>query len=274
MTTQEQTTVRRFRTAALTGAGVALLCFAWCAWMIAHFNSGAASVRLGSTTSLGVASIMLPGPVLLAFVAWQGRHGFCRVIGWVTLPLVLIVGGAVAFFAGTQLRPPFSPGDYDAAVREAETGLGATVSRNTETLKECKQVLRLFQERPARREEIDALAARMAAAYQRLKDEYGVLYNVRPFMGASFDSRGVSAARRDHYLHMVATLWEKGSDVRVRDDSLGWAGALTARLRMLSDHWGAWTWGDDGRPVFADKALDQAYERPAAEKAAGVQPGR
>jgi hypothetical protein len=261
MHTPLDTAALRFRRAAFIAAVAGLLCFAWLIYMLLHFNAGAASFRFGVRTMLGIASITLPGPVLLLFLASQARYAFCRIAGWVAIVPVLAVGAMPAYMATANLRPLFAPATYDAAVRASEQAMLHAATGNRTAIEQFRSVREELFKHPATQAEYAALHGLMQFARRDLEEHAGSQSGgMRAAMAAPFDDRGVSPRRRDEYLRLILPLIDPDQTAKNNERLLKVARAYEARLKMLTEHWGKWRWVSEKQPRFDDDALNAAYD--------------
>jgi len=251
--------VHRFRRVGFIAAAIALLLFVWTIWLMIHFNAAPASVKFSAKGMLNVASVSLPGPLLLAFLAWQAKYRFCRIAGWIVLPLVLLATGMPAALATVKLRPPFAPGTYDAAIKEAESNLSSLVSNDADR-DEFQRLSAAFNARPQTVEAIRELADRATVICARFEARNTELHRYRQTMEAPFDTRAVSPARRDEYLRLVLQPADMPAFLTEDDKTTKLARQFEQRLRLLADNGESWSWTKDGTLAFHDEALKKAYD--------------
>lgn len=227
--------------------------------MLIHFNALHAGVAFGFKTMVGIASVTLPGTVLLLFLSFQARYRICRGLGWVALAPVVLVAGLPAVVATVSLRPAFGHAAYDAAVREAESGLLVAANGNLPVLEQIKGIRAEFFKQPQTGGEYVALLERTRLARELLEAHSAEYPSVRDVMRRPFDDRGVSPRRRDEYLRLVFQRLDPDRVTEGDAMTLRAVRNFEARLKLLVDNYGAWRWVGEQQLRFDSDALNAAY---------------
>lgn len=251
---------RLFRRVMLGGCVVSLLLFAWTVWMIVHFNGTPASVRLGVGTVIKLASVILPGSVLLVFLAWQRRSRISRVLGWVVVLPAIAIPGVFVFYTTSILRPPFATAEYDAAAREAETAALALLNADAPAMRDGKDVRERVRQQPQSSDELVSLSQRTRSSAGQIRSAGRGLAGLRKTILAPFEMHGVDKDRADEfariYIGPINTDGLEKSYAELADAYDGFA----RRLEYLAQHWGKWRWKGDGAVKFDDAELGRVYE--------------
>lgn len=248
-----------FKLTMLAGAAASVALFAWTAWMIVHFDATPASVRLGAWTVVKVASAVLPGPVLLAFLAWNRSSRVARALGWAALVPAVALPAVMAYYATTVLRPPFATGAYDDAARAAEAAAVALVNADAPARADFAAVTTQWEQRPASREVLADMARRARTAAEESRAAGAGFAALHRAVVDQFLARGVSRARAEQFDSLYTARVSTEAFQSGCDGAAAVYERFAQRLELLADHHGAWRWGASGAPVFDDPGVERAY---------------
>lgn len=262
-----------FKVVMLAGAATTAALFAWTVWMIVHFDANPASVRLGAWTVVKVATAVLPGPVLLAFLAWHRSWRAARVLGWVALVPAVALPAVMAYYATTVLRPPFAPGAYDDAAREAEVAALALVNADGPARADFVAVRALWAQRPGSREALIDMARRVRAAAEETRAAGAGFAALHSVVKAPFAARGVSAARAEQFDSLYTARVSTEAFQSGCDEAAAAYERFAQRLDLLAEHHGRWRWDESGTVAFDDPQVERAYAA-LAEKGGPPAEGR
>jgi hypothetical protein len=251
---------RRFKLAMLAGCVLALLLFGWTAFMILHFDWVPASVRLGMSTVVKIASVALPGPVLLAFLGYTRKSRGSRTFGWIALIPAVAVPALLAWFATTLLRPAFSPQAYDAAAAEAETAALAMINADAPAARDLLAVRVRWKEQPTARDELAAMAARLRADAEQTRRAGNALAGLHAAVTAPFLARGVSKGRAEQFDKLFTGPISTAELERATKETADVVETFAARIELMVAHHGKWRWTGDGAIEFDDPEVNKAYD--------------
>lgn len=249
-----------FRRVMLGGCIVSLLLFAWSVWMVVHFNATPVSVRLGVGSVLKFSSVVLPGPALLAFLYWTRQSRVSRALGSIAVVPAVAIAVLFAFYTTSLLRPPFAPGEYDAAATDAQTAAISILNADADALKDIKAVRASFSQQPASSEELAGLARRAHAAADQTRAAQKQFAGLEQAVKAPFKARSISQARTDEFARLFAGVFLKGDLAGSYAEAADAYDGFARRLEFLAQHWGKWRWQGEGAVKFDDAALGKVYE--------------
>ncbi|MDP1663413.1 MAG: hypothetical protein Q8L55_15995 [Phycisphaerales bacterium] len=259
MPTQGRAPNSVFKVVMLAGAATTSVLFGWTVWMIVHFDANPASVRLGVWTVVKVATAVLPGPVLLAFLAWHRSWRAARVLGWVAVVPAVALPAVMAYFATTVLRPALSPGAYDDAAREAEVAALALVNADGPARAEFAAVRALWEQRPASREAMAGMARRLRTAAEEMRAAGAGFAALHSAVKAPFAARGVSGARAAQFDSLYTARVSTEAFQSGCDEAAAAYERFAQRLDLLVAHHGTWRWEENGTIAFDDPRVERAH---------------
>jgi len=252
---------RSFRRAMFVGAAVALALFGWTVFMIVWFNRAPVSVRFGAMTVVKLASVALPGPVLMVFLAFRAWSRGARVLGWIVAAGSIAAAGLLALFSTLMLRPVIGAAAYDDAAREAEGAALALVNADGPAMADSRALRERLAQRPVDATELASLAARMRADAAAVRSACEGLKGLRAAIVAPFEARGVGRRRGEHLAELFFGPNALGGVEKVYGETAAAFDAKGAQLELLSRRAGGWSWGPDGTPSFTDPKVEAEYRR-------------
>jgi len=252
--------VRVLRRVFLAAAALSLALFAVSVIGAIHFNGNPASVRVGTRTVLGLASVLLPGPLLLAVCGWQSRYLFARIVGCVAAAPTLAACGYVAWITTMELRPLAAWGAYDAAAAEAESAALALVKANTDSALDVKAVRERWRQQPTARDELAGMALRVRAAVEGRRKGATSLLHLPEVVKGPFMAGGVSERRAAMFARLYLSRIDLGGVRAEEADFVAATEPFARGLELLVKHHGEWQWIDTESIVFDDTDIAREYE--------------